>query len=260
MKIAAIVVKYHTPSDDIIRLRKNLHQHLPNSKLFIVDNTARNLGYAKGLNKGIKQAVKDGYSYFMLINPDIHFTSLSERTVDEAWRHFHIFGGVMKQHGVSYYGGIIDPMTMSGGLSDKKSEGTDGVHIPSDFVSGSCLFVSKAALNTIGYLMEDYFLYYEDVEYCRRAQLLGLRIGISTDIRYTHTENSTKLLEKEYYLTRNRLHFLFTYGSLVKKLHEVILFVRFCITYLSNRSNENKQKLRGYIDFIRLHKKYGKTR
>jgi hypothetical protein len=45
-----------------------------------------------------------------------------------------------------------------------------------DWISGSCLLTSRAVLDRVGLLDEQFFLFNEDVDWCRRAALAGLRV------------------------------------------------------------------------------------
>jgi GT2 family glycosyltransferase len=45
-----------------------------------------------------------------------------------------------------------------------------------DWISGSCLLTSRDVLNRVGPLDEGYFLFNEDVDWCRRAADAGLRV------------------------------------------------------------------------------------
>jgi N-acetylglucosaminyl-diphospho-decaprenol L-rhamnosyltransferase len=44
---------------------------------------------------------------------------------------------------------------------------------PADWVSGASLLVRRAVLDAVGLLDEGYFLYYEEVDFCRRARRAG---------------------------------------------------------------------------------------
>ena len=46
-----------------------------------------------------------------------------------------------------------------------------------DYLSGACLLVRKELLDGVGLLRTDYFLYWEDVDWCFRARQLGYRLA-----------------------------------------------------------------------------------
>ncbi len=252
MKIAVIVVAYKTAEGLLKRLKQNLAQAgLENYKLYFVDNTKQNIGFAAAVNKGIKKGLKNKASLFLILNPDIKIHRLENKEVINSLKRFDIFGGVFNQNKKTYYGGMIDPISMSGGLSSNKPEQK---YVACDFVSGSLMFITKNTIKKIGLLEERFFLYYEDVEYCYRAKINRLRVGINTAILYEHFENSKKLLNKEYYLTRNRLLFLYKYGKTAQKVRELVKFIIFCLKYLFNKSVKNRFKMKGYFDFIKINK------
>jgi GT2 family glycosyltransferase len=44
-----------------------------------------------------------------------------------------------------------------------------------EFVAGACLLISTDAVSAVGLLDDEYFAYYEDVDWCFRLRRLGLR-------------------------------------------------------------------------------------
>ncbi|MCX7641525.1 MAG: hypothetical protein N2Z20_02690, partial [Elusimicrobiales bacterium] len=60
-----------------------------------------------------------------------------------------------------------------------------------DYVVGASFLVSKEVLDTIGLLPEDYFLYYEDADYCYKAKQYGFKLGVALDSIVYHKEGGT---------------------------------------------------------------------
>lgn len=54
------------------------------------------------------------------------------------------------------------------------------------WVTGCCLLVRQECLRDLGGMDEDYFLYYEDVDLCRRAQARGWSVWYDPTIRVVH--------------------------------------------------------------------------
>ncbi|HAO3154756.1 TPA: glycosyltransferase family 2 protein, partial [Escherichia coli] len=76
-----------------------------------------------------------------------------------------------------------------------------------DYVIGASMLISAEALNDIGVLCEDYFLYYEEIDYCLRAKNLGYRIYCATESIVYHKEGAStqKGILSDYFWVRNRI-------------------------------------------------------
>jgi len=220
MKIAFIFVLYKTPQSEIKRLKQEVKNlKLKDYKIYFIDNTNNQQGYAAGVNASIKKALKDGCELFTIANPDIKLVSLVPLDKLVQLSPFDIFGFAMRQQGKTYYGGKLDEWRMSGELNQEKPKSR---FIASDFVSGSLMFIKKKVIDKIGFFNEKYFMYYEDVDYCYRAKKVGFKIGIDSKISYEHFEVSQDDPQKEFFLFKNRLKFLFKFGSLKQKIYELI--------------------------------------
>ena len=46
-----------------------------------------------------------------------------------------------------------------------------------DFVTGAAAFIRATALRQVGLFCEDYFLYFEELDFCRRISKVGFRIS-----------------------------------------------------------------------------------
>jgi len=55
-----------------------------------------------------------------------------------------------------------------------------------DWVSGSALFISKTNLEKIGYWTEDYWMYFEDVDLCKKANHYGLNCVVTKQVSIFH--------------------------------------------------------------------------
>jgi N-acetylglucosaminyl-diphospho-decaprenol L-rhamnosyltransferase len=73
-----------------------------------------------------------------------------------------------------------DPRAMAA-ASDRHSH----EHEP-DWVSGACLLARRAALDAVGGFDEDFFLYEEDADLCRRLRAAGWRVVFTPEARVVH--------------------------------------------------------------------------
>lgn len=55
-----------------------------------------------------------------------------------------------------------------------------------DWVSGACMMLSRRALDVIGLMDEGYFMYNEDVDFCRQAHSAGYRVVYFPEVAVLH--------------------------------------------------------------------------
>ncbi len=138
-------------SDDILKGYQGKVEHIKNSD---------NLGFGAACNIGIHAATS---RYVLILNPD---TELSESAVISLLEE-------MKKHGAGIVGPKLKP-------SDKT-----GVH-PVSWLVGAVLLLDKQKMDAVGYFDEDFFLYEEDVDICKRANDAGLKVLHCHDISIPH--------------------------------------------------------------------------
>jgi len=63
-----------------------------------------------------------------------------------------------------------------------------------DWITGSCLLVSREHFDAIGGWSEDYWMYVEDVDLCRRAHDLGLRVAYAPNVQVVHAHGGSSRL------------------------------------------------------------------
>jgi len=146
--------------------------------------TGENLGFAGGNNVAIKKAYEMGYKYFWLLNNDAIATCNSlTPLVNELKNNLDV--GIVGSK-IFYYesdllwyaGGQVDLSTgrvkhiglrdMDGKEYDHKKE--------VDFANGCSLAFRREILETVGYMDEEYFLYYEETDWNTRVRKSGYKI------------------------------------------------------------------------------------
>jgi len=89
-----------------------------------------------------------------------------------------------------------------------------------DWVSGACFAVRREVLDQIGPLDEGFFLYFEEVDFCRRARRAGWSSWYVADARVVHREgSSTGIGELQrrrpaYWFASRRRYFAKAHGAL----------------------------------------------
>lgn len=94
-----------------------------------------------------------------------------------------------------------------------------------DYVSGCALLAKSEVFNEIGLLDDDYFLYWEEVDWCFRANKAGYMIVHVPNAKIWHKGSvSSTCNDKIYYVTRNMFWFM---KKNVKKSHYILFLFYF---------------------------------
>ncbi|MGL5965538.1 MAG: glycosyltransferase family 2 protein, partial [Fusobacteriaceae bacterium] len=176
----------------------------------------KNGGFSYGNNFGIKYAIeKYNSEYFLLINND---TVSNEDIIDKFMEHYLKNENVGILTGKIYYYSQKNILWYAGGKLDKKragarhlgSEEVDSLkysqQIEIDFATGCLMFFSKNLLLEIGYLPEEYFMYFEDVDFSWATVNSNKKIIYLPDVKIWHKigRSSTLLQRKNSYKLFNR--------------------------------------------------------
>lgn len=189
--------------------------------------TGANLGHAKGNNVGITASRG---RYVMILNPDTVFLqpvldSLIE-TLDEdskigiATVQLRNPDGSL-QSGAWRFPTLFDPLFQRIGFLHRSPKGQKAVQhyemrewnreTPRDvdWVQGSCLTIRRATIQAIGALDENFFLYFTDVDWCRRAWEGGWRVRYLTGpslVHYFHRESAEASGWRVFFNKVSRIH------------------------------------------------------
>jgi len=286
VKVAICIVNYNS-SQETYRLLLNLQELKLETKLqmdiFIVDNASQpseneylknidkslykeiyslndNIGFAGGNNYIIKKHL-NSYDRFLLINNDTltdinSFPSLFEfaKKNQDA-----IIGALIvnmdNKKTIQTAGGNLNLFTMSNSLNLSNQSLSNDIQEISDvdYVSGACMLIPANIIKQIGYMSEDYFLYYEETDYCFLARGNGFRIlNYNKAVVYHENGLSTNKLGliKSYYIIRNKILFNLRFGNLLQKLVffliNVINILKWSLYYPKNKNILRQAILDGY--------------
>ena len=176
--------------------------------------TDDNLGYAGGMNAGMRAAQNAGYTYALLLNGD---TLPGRAVVDELWRNRDRAALVGVAQTSDMEGPVEDaPLygtvgTLSRGkVREAECRGESGGFHYVDVVSGAGLLVNLEAARDVGWMDERYFHYVEEVDFCVRLGRAGYAIGHSCRVPLRHLRGGSLAVvspQARYYKIRNELIF-----------------------------------------------------
>jgi len=254
-KVFIIILNWNGWRDTIECIESLKKLNYPNYEVVIVDNgstdespqilpqkfpkiklieTGKNLGFAGGNNVGIKYALEKSADYILLLNNDALVDSgfLKESVrVGESDQKIGILGPKIyfydtetnkKTNKIWFAGGKINKILTKGthinyGQIDKY----DGRLRTVDYITGCAILVKREVIKKIGPMNEDYFLYYEDADWCLRARKRGFKCVLVPKAKIWHKcsrsaqEGSPSYI---YYHSRNGLMLARYNGSLFIRL------------------------------------------
>ncbi len=190
-------------------------------ELTIIEN-GRNLGYAQGFNAGIKYAYDHGADYFLILNNDTIIDSGALTALVQAAQEDEKIGFVSGK--VYWYskptvlqtaGRQNDPVALVGRHvgSGETDTGQYDQTRDYDFIDDVFLLVRRQVYETVGGYNAQFFLYYEETDWCSRVRRAGFRIVFAPRAKVWHKgiigETGTPLSpERIFYLQRFEIPFM----------------------------------------------------
>jgi len=195
---------------------KNLIKNFKKIKIFQNDT---NLGFGAANNQGINYAIQNNFKYVMLLNND---TEVDENFIDP------LISKINKNNLI----GAVQPLIMNynnknsiwsaGGYVNKffgytfTNKNSNG-NLKLDWITGCCMLLKTDLIKKVGLIDENFFAYYEDVDWSLRIKDLGYSLKlVNTSLVYHYgsksSENSSfegSLSPKVHYLNfKNHLYLL----------------------------------------------------
>lgn len=238
--------------------------------LFLIP-TGANLGFAGGNNAGLRFGLKiPDIDYFWLLNND---TVVDEQALTalvnlmKADPGIGLCGSVLRDYrqpdavltlgGRKYspWSGRTQPIRS---MSDKSAEGT---LIALDYVEAASMLARRSFLESVGLMAEDYFLYFEELDWALRSRG-RFRLGFSSGSIVYHKEGSSIGSHKnrnqrstlsDFFSARNRVVFTWRYYPF--HLPTILLSVVATAVHrlLSGRAKNAAAIMRGMLSALKPH-------
>jgi GT2 family glycosyltransferase len=204
-----------------------LSEHFPEVKCI---RSEANLGFAGGNNIAARQAKGD---FIFYINNDAEITegcleklvALFEKRpklgiVSPLICYFNESKGASRD--LIQYAGMtqMNALTARNSTIGEKTRdfGQYADAMPTAYAHGAAMMISRKASEKVGLMFEDFFLYYEELDWCERIGTAGFEIYVEPRARIYHKESATvgaSSTLKTYYINRNRIYFMRrNYGGL----------------------------------------------
>jgi len=190
----------------------------------------RNLGFAKAVNQGLQKA---SGKYVLLLNPD---TQVKNGSIEqlvlfmEGCSDAGVAGAQLlnadgsKQNSIANFPSLATELlnkSLLRWLCPKKFLGKERDYsepVEVDSVIGACMMVRREAVDQIGFMDEDYFLFLEETDWCYRMKRAGWKVYHGPQAKAYHFQGKSAEKEKErakveyfrsryYFFKKNRGHF-----------------------------------------------------
>lgn len=246
-KVFIILVNWNGWEDTVECLESLEKLAYPNYSVVVVDNNSSdrsvghirnqfsdirliesntNRGYAGGNNLGVEYALAHNADYVWLLNNDTvvdqqALSALVKRMEEDSTigicgsklLYYHQRDTIQALAG----GGYNRWFALTDNFGEKQPASTvidrEAIEAELDFIIGASMLVSRSFLEEVGLLCEDYFLYYEEIDWGIRAgskfdlgfapkSLVYHKEGASIEASNRNKNNKSRL--SDYYLVRNR--------------------------------------------------------
>ncbi|MBC7566130.1 MAG: glycosyltransferase family 2 protein [Pedobacter sp.] len=219
--------------------KEDLGEEFKNTNLHVLYiRSEKNLGFAGGNNLGIKSAKGE---YLFLVNNDTEFSSGLLETLTETMDANRSIGIISPQ--INYfdkkeiiqYAGFT-PMNYYTcrneciGQFETDRGQFNNIVAETGFVHGAAMMIRRSALKAVGNMAENFFLYYEEMDWCEQIKRAGFKIWVNTNALIYHKESMSvgkKSALKEFFMNRNRILFIRRNGTAMQKSFFWVYFICF---------------------------------
>lgn len=226
-------------------------------------HSPKNLGFAGGVNLGLEAfLLNPEVEHFWVLNPDCMAEPATASRLESRARavgRFGLIGGrifytqpentIQSDGGrINMWTGICVPYNMScpGDSTEAPVEST------LNYISGAHMFLSREFIARAGFMPEDYFLYYEEMDWCHRRGDLPLLFEAAAAVHHHggHTIGSATMGKgpsplSAYFLNRARMKFITKYRPIVLPLAAAYSTARAVRALLRGNLSAGTAALRG---------------
>lgn len=208
----------------------------------IVLQADENKGFSAGNNIGIRYAMEHGADYVMLLNNDTEVKSDFLKKMIEASD-----DDTVVTPSIYFYSEPNEIWYADGRINYSRctvSNGNDRESKYCNYASGCCLLMPRKIIEKVGYWAEEYFMYYEDMDYSIRILQNGFKIFYNKDAVVYHKVGRTAGIKSKlsiYYNVRNRLYIIKKYEFSKRCL--IYTLISRAIRYMEGYIKDSNEKV-----------------
>jgi len=189
-----------------IEFKKKIEKNFANVECIL---TGENLGYGKANNIGLKNVTSQ---YALILNPD---TLLESSTLEEFMKiiksidSFAIIGPYIQEQNIQNKKDDINSAIVPANIENelhKKAKPILNLNLQLvKNVKGFAMFLNLPEFSDIGFFDENFFIYFEEIDLCRRVIKANKKIYLAPNIKINHSggQSHNKEINNEMELSRN---------------------------------------------------------
>ncbi len=211
-----------------------------------------NLGYARGNNVGLRFLHKVGVPFAWILNNDTELIQGSSTDLVKAALSDPSIGswGTTIIEGPGVYCGAILSMRDFAPTLAREPENVSAS--PYSYISGCSLFVRLGLAESVGFLPEDFFLYFEDAAFGFELRRRGFLPNAVKSVQVSHAgslSSGRRSALMEYYMRRNRWVFILRYFPEAFRRQQWRIFYTLQKYFLRFRLDRIRTELMAWRDF-----------
>ncbi len=234
------------------KLKEEIHSKYKNVECILSEE---NLGYGAGNNLGLSRVET---SYALIVNPDVTLNT-------DAVNKFFLSINNLEDFG------IIAPISQNEKYNNFNINNDKEIK-EVDNVKGFAMFLNMKTLKQINFFDDNFFLYFEETDLCKRLKKNNSKIFIDPTIKVSHLGGKSHNLEIEkpmelsrnwhwmwstFYFHKKHYGYLSAIIKIFPKLSSsLIKFIFFLITFQKYKSEIYKHRLLGIINSVLLRKSW----
>lgn len=249
LKVYALILNYNCSSESIALFKNLEDQHYKNLRILVIDNNSSeeeqlqlkenipsenlilnkiNLGYAGGNNIGIEIALSESADYVWILNPDIRVESqtlpILLKTISADKTLAAVGPRIIQRNKKDRIFTDGEKLVLDEKCSTiQKNYNLLVAIVPKkidydiDYIDGSSILLNCQAIQKLGVIPEEYFLYFEETDWCFNARKNNWKLAVNSNSN-VYNLTSIKNSVFHYYFMRNKLIFSKKYHPEFKKV------------------------------------------
>lgn len=297
MKLVGIVICNYNKRDYVLQcIQSVLESKMQDFDVYVVDNASEdnsaeaiqkeygdkvelivneeNLGGSGGFNAGLRRALENGHKYLVCLDNDV---IVDENAIEELYNFLENNPDVGMVGSKVYNMNNPDIVQQFGIKIDFKDYCVESKYVNyiedgsmpevtySDSVAACSLMIRSSVVREIGVMPEEYFLYWDDIEWGYRCNLAGYKVASYGKSKVLHAMGAKKESVNTfptYYAWRNWITFFIKYTpeEKLEEMTKAFLGTIFNIVYESlYRGQKNRMQTVMYAYDDALHQVLGKA-